>query len=531
MRCLLLPILALVVICAGCIRSPYSSIYCDPGGRRLAERTARQLRHTQGFLRDAANAGGIDAPEEYGRTRLMNAAASDETAPDVVRLLLDAGADVNAADADARTPLMLAATADWRHQHGCMRPHEHAVEVVRVLAERGADLEATDIEGRTALSLCAAAGDAERVNVIADAGADLDASDADGLTPLMWAARRGNTLALHAMIDRGADVRARDQGGRTALMWLSRGSIYQDTTLNALLDAGADLEARDDAGWTPVMHAAYYASTNSLVQALLAAGAKAEPAGWSELTQALLRQDREEFERSLSEGADVNARDAWGRTPLMWSASFLWCIWDESTRGCEEWYPMQQLLDAGAVVDARDDEGSTASHLAAEHTLWGIQPLIFAGADLEARDDKGRTPLHWAAANHYANDNVQFLLDAGADPDTRDDDGRTPLIVAAKSRLSQGNVELLLRGGADPNAADARGRTALMEAARNPSGLDLIEPLVAAGADSDLVDQNGQTAEDLARLELGDWYERAYRNRVTSGLRERDRLLERPSRR
>jgi ankyrin repeat protein len=242
----LIPILALVVICTGCIRSPYSSIYCDPGGRRLAERTARQIRHTQGFLRDAANAGEFDAHEENGRTRLMNAAASDETAPDVIRLLLDAGSDINAADADARTPLMLAATADWRHQHGCMRPHEHAVEVVRVLAERGADLEATDIDGRTALSLCAAAGDAERVNVLADAGADLDAPDAESLTPLMWAARSGNRWAIHALIDRGADVRARDDDGRTALMWLSRGSIYQATTLSALLDAGADLEARDD---------------------------------------------------------------------------------------------------------------------------------------------------------------------------------------------------------------------------------------------------------------------------------------------
>jgi hypothetical protein len=69
-----------------------------------------------------------------------------------------------------------------------------------------------------------------------------------------------------------------------------------------------------------------------------------------------------------------------------------------------------------------------------------------------------------------------------------------------------------------------------MEAARNPSGLDLIEPLVAAGADPDLVDRDGKTAQDIARGELGDWYEEAYLNRVASGLRKRDRLLERPTR-
>ena len=88
----------------------------------------------------------------------------------------------------------------------------------------------------------------------------------------------------------------------------------------------------------------------------------------------------------------------------------------------------QVLLEAGANPNARDQWGQTPLHRAAAHltaSLLLIEPLLAAGADLDARDKKGRTPLHLAAANEYTSA-VDALIDAGADLDARDKYGETP---------------------------------------------------------------------------------------------------------
>jgi hypothetical protein len=88
------------------------------------------------------------------------------------------------------------------------------------------------------------------------------------------------------------------------------------------------------------------------------------------------------------------------------------------------------LLDAGADMEARDGDGRTPLVAAcAEGRVDAVRALIEEDADLEARDGENRTPLIVASVGGGV-DAVRALLDAGADLEARDDENRTPLFAA-----------------------------------------------------------------------------------------------------
>ena len=167
------------------------------------------------------------------------------------------------------------------------------------------------------------------------------------------------------------------------------------------------------------------------------------------------------------------------------------------------------FVEAGANVNARDDGGATPLHWAAMIATGDmISVLLDSGADPYARDKEGRTPLHWVAANfiswkHYVKerriereDTLVRLLDAGSEVDARDARGRTALLWACrKSRATV--VKWLLQYGADPRARDAEGWEPLHHAAYG-SNTYLIRLLIDASADVDARTGDGQSAWSVA---------------------------------
>ncbi|GLC49139.1 hypothetical protein PLESTB_000186600 [Pleodorina starrii] len=168
-------------------------------------------------------------------------------------------------------------------------------------------------------------------------------------------------------------------------------------------------------------------------------------------TDSSLIADTSHVQQLISHGADVNAPDNNGWTPLHTAAY----------HGQEE--IVRILLAANANVNARNKSEETPLHLAAK---WPqdrvVEALLSGGADLTARNKRGRTPAHVASLfNRHAI--LDRLLSAGADVNALDAEQQTPLHLAVRANCSVEPelVKTLIRHNADLERADVRGHTPL----------------------------------------------------------------------
>ena len=267
----------------------------------------------------------IEAGADIENALFAYAAPWDDSPSANIRLLLEAGVDVEARDDRGRTPLHVAAA--W-HPEG-----------IRSLLEAGADIDARDDRGRTPLHV-AAAWNPEGIRSLLEAGAEIEARDRNGWTPLHVAARCCGSGSVGALVEAGADIEARNAAGRTPLQVAASMDLYQGNepegdigNLMALIEAGADLEARDDEGQTSLHVAALHPEGGG------------RPG--SETKIGVL----------LAAGADIEARNRRGRTPLHLVAGIEY-------RGWESDY-LSILLEAGASVEGTDEDGRTPLDLAA----------------------------------------------------------------------------------------------------------------------------------------------------------------------
>jgi ankyrin repeat protein len=140
-----------------------------------------------------------------GTTPLLRAAwGSDVPA---IALLLEHGALVELPNEHGVTPLMAAgglASSD-RPTRGRSRTQAQAIEAVRLLLEAGGDINRTDETGETVLHGAARIGWTEVVRFLAENGADLDARDHEGRTPLDYASGKVDRMAFFATPDPGVE--------------------------------------------------------------------------------------------------------------------------------------------------------------------------------------------------------------------------------------------------------------------------------------------------------------------------------------
>ncbi len=368
--------------------------------------------------------------------RAVHAAVPDLKA---VRSALDAGADLESRGADGMTSLLHAA----RIGYGLL---------LRLLIARGADVRATDAEGRTALMWVVERRCHALSKMLIASGCPLDASDRHGRTALAHAMARRDLKGVALLLEAGADAGLADHGGRLALeAWGGAGALEDlDAELarparvaaRARLLQGLDAERRRllprcdaaAAGEAPRRVAADRLREQlnaETVDWTVALDAVAEGAGletrstrmwrgrWRQtiLARAVCSGRESEARALLARGADVNAVDLDGMTPLM----------EASWNGRAEL--ARVLLGHGADVNLRNRRGRTAL----SYAVWSgrsdlVRLLIVRGAAVEVRDQDGWSALMYAL-NSGQVESAAVLLDHHARRGAVDGPGVDPEIL------------------------------------------------------------------------------------------------------
>jgi ankyrin repeat protein len=177
--------------------------------------------------------------------------------PNVVKRLIEQGADVNTRDEDLITPL-----------HNAIH-YKHA-EAAKVLISHGADVNARNVEENTPLYVAVHQEQEEVVRYLLGKVAEVNAANKFGYTPLRESCRWGDPAIVELLIAQGADVNVKDKKGDSPIhIAVDDGHV---DALKVLLDHGADINAIGTFGDAPI-HSAVARGYTEIVKLLVSKGA------------------------------------------------------------------------------------------------------------------------------------------------------------------------------------------------------------------------------------------------------------------
>uniref|UniRef100_A0A8C2D4H4 Ankyrin 3 n=1 Tax=Cyprinus carpio TaxID=7962 RepID=A0A8C2D4H4_CYPCA len=400
--------------------------------------------------------------------------ASKRGNANMVRLLLERGARIDAKTKDGLTPLHC----------GARSGHE---QVLEMLLDRGAPILSKTKNGLSPLHMATQGDHLNCVQLLLHHEVPVDDVTNDYLTALHVAAHCGHYKVAKVLVDKKANPNAKALNGFTPLHIACKKNRIK--VMELLLKHGASIQAVTESGLTPI-HVAAFMGHENIVTQLTNHGASPNTMnvrGETALHMAARAGQANVVKFLVANGADVDAKAKDDQTPLHIS----------SRLGKPD--IVQQLLQHGASPDATTTSGYTPLHLAARDGHKDVGSILLDnGASLGITTKKGFTPLH-VAAKYGKIEVAKLLLQKRAPPDAAGKSGLTPLHVAAHYD-NQKVALLLLDQGASPHAAAKNGYTPLHIAAKK-NQMEIATTLLEYGADTNATTRQGISPLHLAAQE------------------------------
>jgi len=322
-----------------------------------------------------AHGASLDAGDSWrGQTPLMWAAAQRH--PDMMRALIEAGADVN-----ARSTIIA-----WERQR-TSEPRDKWLPP----------------GGLTPMLFAAREGCVDCVKVLIGAGADPNIVDPDQYSPLVMALINGHFDVAGALIDAGANLDMEDKAGRTAL-WAAVDAHTIPTS-----NRPAPRETDDTLG------------SMDIITKLLDRGAKVDVPLRAQVP----------YRTKLDRGGDGVL--GVGTTPLLRAAKagdvpVIKMLLDKGANARKTTRNSVNAIMMAANVAAREED-MTGRNKTQKEAIESIRLLLAAGTDINGVDNQGRTAAHGAALWGWT-DVIRFLNENGLKLDIQDKRGYTALDTA-----------------------------------------------------------------------------------------------------
>jgi len=288
--------------------------FSDIQSKAFLRKLSDEKKITQGecekFVRNKTHLNDVD---EDGKTALILAAYYDY--PDVVKMLIDAGASINVRDRTECTALFWASNDN----------------ITKMLVAAGADVNARDKWGRTKLMMVST-GSLFALKYLIGAGADVNIEDEKGKSAFRYAMdgldRFGSdavshTSAMRILLEAGADP----SGELRASALRMAAGTYRVDVVKMLIESGADVNSK------------VYDKT-ALVSATLGRSANIGDVTYEGISGDIAKM-------LIEAGADVNTADKYGNTILMWAA-----LRDRVDI-------MEMLIEKGADTNCKPTHGGT----------------------------------------------------------------------------------------------------------------------------------------------------------------------------
>ena len=445
----------------------------------------------------------VNVEAKDGITPLLMAILSQNA--EAVKLLLDAGADANFVNMNGWSPLAFAVT------------HSKNADIVKLLLKRRADTK-FKLEGKLGLVNLALQTNApyDVVEALVKAGANVQEMDKEGNTLIAKAVMLNvNPDVIKLLAENGSDVNQPNLQEMTPLMialFQSRGAHM----VQALIDAGADLTNNPKG----ILKNAVTKNKDPMVLEVLASAnmkMRLDDDDFSLIAETVQIPNQEKMLAKVLEYDNiVNRKNHQGQTPL-----FAAMIEGQSIG------VLDLFKKNGANFNVADNNGQTLLMYAVKNNVNEnlLNYLLTQKIDIFAQDKQGRTALDYAAASSFAKNITFLLLDAYVrdgkhqdavnramiqavmNPDVEvlkkfaEKGGKidfakqeTPiLIIAAGKENMVENVRQMIKLGADAKMQTPEKVTPLHRAAATNPNVDMVKALIEAGADINAQDNNGLT--------------------------------------